>query len=45
MLEHTKLEEIVKSVEICFDPDDLNTLIDEDKDTMTQYREFENLIL
>jgi DNA-directed RNA polymerase II subunit RPB1 len=44
MLEHTKLEEIVKSVEICFDPDDLNTMIDEDKDTMTQYREFENLI-
>jgi DNA-directed RNA polymerase beta' subunit len=44
MLEHTKLEEIVKSVEICFDPDDLNTLIDEDKDTMAQYRDFENMI-
>ena len=44
MLEHTKLEEIVKSVEICFDPDDLNTLIDEDRDTMTQYRDFENMI-
>jgi hypothetical protein len=38
------LEEIVKSVEICFDPDDLNTLIDEDKDTMAQYRDFENMI-
>ena len=44
MLEHTKLEEIVKSVEICFDPDDLNTLIAEDKSTMSQYREFENMI-
>jgi DNA-directed RNA polymerase II subunit RPB1 len=44
MLEHTKLEEIVKSIEICFDPDDLNTLIDEDKNTMTQYREFETMI-
>ena len=44
MLEHTKLEEIVKSVEICFDPDDLNTLISEDKSTMAQYREFENMI-
>jgi DNA-directed RNA polymerase II subunit RPB1 len=44
MLEHTKLEEIVKSVEICFDPDDLNTLIDEDKNTMSQYREFETMI-
>ena len=32
MLEHTKLEEVVQSTEICFDPDDLNTLIDEDKD-------------
>jgi len=44
MLEHTKLEEVVKSVEICFDPDDLNTLIDEDKSTMSQYREFESMI-
>lgn len=41
MLEHTQLEEIVKSVEICFDPDDLNTLINDDKDTIEQYREFE----
>ena len=44
MLEHTKLEEIIKSVEICFDPDDLNTLIAEDKSTMSQYREFESLV-
>ena len=44
MLEHTKLEEIVKSVEVCFDPDDLNTLISEDKDTIQQYRAFENLV-
>ena len=44
MLEHTKLEEVVKSVEICFDPDDLNTLIVEDKSTMSQYREFEDMI-
>ncbi len=44
MLEHTKLQEIVKSIEICFDPDDLNTMIDEDKDTMTQYREFETMV-
>ena len=29
-LEHTKLKEIVSSLEICFDPDDLNTLINED---------------
>ena len=44
MLEHTRLEEIVKSVEVCFDPDDLNTLINEDKDTIEQYRVFENML-
>lgn len=44
MLEHTKLQEVVKSIEICFDPDDLNTLIDEDKEAISQYREFDNMI-
>ena len=44
MLEHTKLQEVVRGISICFDPDDLNTLIEEDKDTMMQYREFENLV-
>jgi len=44
MLEHTKLEELVKSVEVCFDPDDLNTLISEDKDTIEQFKAFENMI-
>ncbi len=44
MLEHTKLAEIVTSVSICFDPDDLNTLISEDKLTMSQYRDFENMV-
>ena len=44
MLEHTKLSEIVTNVSICFDPDDLNTLISEDKLTMSQYRDFENMI-
>jgi DNA-directed RNA polymerase beta' subunit len=44
MLEHTKLEEIVKSVQVCFDPDDLNSLIVEDKDTIEQYKAFENMI-
>jgi len=44
MLEHTILEEIVESVEICFDPDDLNTLIAEDKTTMEQYRVFESMV-
>ena len=44
MLEYTTLKEVVQSVEICFDPDDLNTLIEEDKNTIQQYREFENMV-
>jgi len=44
MLEYTKLQEIVKSVEICFDPDDLNSLIDEDRSTIEQFRAFENMV-
>jgi len=43
MVEHTKLNEIVSSVDICFDPDDLNSLIEEDVDALTQYYEFERL--
>jgi DNA-directed RNA polymerase II subunit RPB1 len=44
MLEHTKLKEIVKAVSICFDPDDLNTLIAEDEVTMEQFRVFEQMV-
>ena len=44
MLENTKLAELVKSIEICFDPDDLNTLINEDAALMQQYRAFENML-
>ncbi len=43
-LEHTKLEEIVKSIQILFDPDDMNTLIREDQHLMTVFREFETLM-
>ena len=44
MLEHTRLVDLVESVEICFDPDDLNTLIPADKDALQQYRAFENMM-
>ena len=44
MLEHTKLSEIVKSSEIFFDPNDMETLIEEDATIMTQYKDFENMI-
>ena len=43
-IEHTKLNEIVSSIDICFDPDDLNSLIEEDVDTLTQYYEFERMV-
>jgi DNA-directed RNA polymerase II subunit RPB1 len=44
MLEHTILQEIIESIEICFDPDDLNTMIAEDKSTMEEYRAFESMV-
>jgi DNA-directed RNA polymerase II subunit RPB1 len=40
----TRLKDIVKSVRICFDPDDLNTLIDDDVNTIGQYREFSQVL-
>ena len=43
-IELTLLREIVDSVEICFDPDDMNTLIEQDKDIMSQYFEFEKMV-
>jgi DNA-directed RNA polymerase beta' subunit len=44
MIEHTKLSEVVKSIGVCFDPDDMNTLINEDREIMAQFNEFEKLI-
>jgi DNA-directed RNA polymerase II subunit RPB1 len=44
MIEHTMLSEVVKVITINFDPDDLNTLIEEDKTTMSLFREFEDMI-
>ena len=43
-IEHTKLSEIVGSIEICFDPDDLTSLIEADAVLMGQYKEFEELV-
>ena len=44
MIQHTKLVDVVKSVEICFDPEDENTKIFQDQDLIKQYYEFEELI-
>lgn len=43
-IELTILKEIVESIEICFDPDDMSTLIEQDKDIMSQYFEFEKMV-
>ena len=43
-IENTKLRSLVESIEICFDPDDLSTLISEDIDLMKEYNEFEKLL-
>jgi DNA-directed RNA polymerase II subunit RPB1 len=43
-IEHTKLREIVNSVQICFDPDDLNSLIEEDVVIIEQYKKYQNMV-
>jgi DNA-directed RNA polymerase II subunit RPB1 len=43
-MEHTKLREVIDSIQICFDPDDLDTLIEEDRPTLEQYKEFQNMV-
>lgn len=43
-LEHVRFKDVVKTVSISFDPDDLSTRIEEDKLLMDQYAEFEKMI-
>ena len=43
-IEHTSLRTLVDSIQICFDPDDLATLIESDVSTLEQFKEFENMI-
>jgi DNA-directed RNA polymerase II subunit RPB1 len=43
-IEFTKLREIVNSVEICFDPDEMATLIEQDGGVLKQYNEFEQMM-
>jgi DNA-directed RNA polymerase II subunit RPB1 len=44
LLELTSLQDVTSSVSICFDPDDLNTLIETDKVLMTEYKEFQTML-
>ena len=43
-LEHTKLADITNSIQIYFDPDDLNTLIQQDQVMIYQYYEFQTMV-
>lgn len=43
-LQYTPLRSVVEKVEICFDPDNLDTLIKADEVLVKQYREFENMM-
>ena len=44
MIQHTKLINVVKSVQICFDPDDKATNIKEDIPLLRQYYEYESIV-
>jgi DNA-directed RNA polymerase II subunit RPB1 len=44
MLEHTKLVDVVKSIQICFDPKPDSTVLEEDRLLLEQYNEFEKII-
>lgn len=44
MMEHTKLGDVITSVQICFDPDEFNTRIMEDRKLVQQYYEFSRML-
>ena len=44
MIEHTRLSDLVKSVQIYYDPDDAQSVVEEDQNMIDQYYEFENLV-
>jgi DNA-directed RNA polymerase II subunit RPB1 len=44
MIQHTKLVDVVKSVEICFDPNDFDTKFAGDKAAIEEFYEFEKMV-
>ena len=44
MLEHTRLVDVVKSIQICFDPLERSSFMEEDKSIIEQYYEFEDML-
>ena len=45
MIEYTRLNDIVKSVQIFFDPEDKDSVIEEDRELLANYYEFQKLLL
>ena len=43
-LSHTKLRHVVSNIKICFDPDDMNTLIAEDETLLQQYSYYQTML-
>jgi DNA-directed RNA polymerase II subunit RPB1 len=43
-VQHTRLRQVVGDIQICFDPDDMNTLIEEDAELMQQYKLYSELM-
>jgi DNA-directed RNA polymerase beta' subunit len=44
MIEYTKLVDLVKSIQICFDPNERSTFIESDRLLLEQYYEFEDMV-
>jgi DNA-directed RNA polymerase II subunit RPB1 len=44
MIEHTRLMDVVQSVQICFDPREDATFIEKDREVIDQFYEFERLL-
>jgi DNA-directed RNA polymerase II subunit RPB1 len=44
LIENVSLGDLVEDTEICFDPDDMKTLIEVDRDLISQYKEFQHMI-
>jgi len=44
MLEHTRLIDVVKSMQICFDPLERSSFMEQDKEIIDQFYEFEDMI-
>ena len=44
MIEYTKLSDLVKSMQICFDPSERTTSIEADKTLLDQFYEFEDIV-